>query len=182
MKRFAALLVALLLTLAAAAPAAAARPELFVVDHEGTDPLYSCADVFPGDPTYDFVVYDHAIFHYEGVRFYDRAGNLTGWQLHGTGTDNVFRDPNGPVLSGPFNYNTHVDLVSLDPFRYLEQASGTYWNLGMPGEGQMFHEAGQFLQLLEIPTGSDWPFIVTRFKATGVARFDGAAVCEALAG
>jgi hypothetical protein len=86
------------------------------------------------------------------------------------------------VLSGPFRYTSHMDFINWDPVQYYEHSTGVFWNLHLPGGGTVFHEAGQWSTLLEWPEDMDWPYFLEIYKTTGVARFDGEAVCEALEG
>lgn len=182
MKRLFVLVAACLLALSAVGQASAAKPVPVTFDSDSTFPLIDCSEFFPGMPEYDFVIYDHSVVHYEGIGIADDDGNPVSWRMHGTGTDSLFRDPNGLVLVSRFTYNTQVEVVSLDPFTYREKAVGTYWNVILPGTGKAFHEAGQFVQLLQIPPSGEGVIVLEQFKITGMHRFDVSPVCEAFAG
>lgn len=60
--------------------------------------------------------------------------------------------------------------------------AGVFWNMQLPGEGIVFHEAGQYrwLATASDTLGTDQTLVFERFK--GISSFDVEAICEALAG
>ena len=172
------------MTLVLAAPAAAAKPEKqSEIYNSAPAYLYSCSDVFPGNPAFDFDVWSFEHWTTEATWWLKPDGDPISGVAHHSGTKSVYRvDKPDLVLSGPFRYTWHMDFINWDPVKYYEYSTGVFWNLHLAGRGTVFHEAGQWSTLLEWPEDWDWPYFLDIYKTTGVARFDGEAVCEALAG
>jgi hypothetical protein len=183
MKRVAVLMGTALLVLALAAPASAAKPEKHVDTFSFSYWMYSCSEVFPADPAYDFDVCADETRTTNGSWWVDGEGRPVRATAHHDGRHEVYRcDRPAHKLTGPFKYTSHMDFINYDPVQYYERSTGTFWNLHVPGGGVAFHEAGQWSTLLEWPDEADWPYFLDIYKVTGSARFDGEAVCEALAG
>ena len=182
MKRLFVLLSAGLLLWVFVAPVSAATPEKHIDTFDDSYWMYKCSEVFPGDATFDFDVCADETRTTRGTWWVDDLGRPVRAIAHHDGQQEVYRcDSPGFKLTGPFKYTSHMEFINYDPVQYYEHSTGTYWNLHVPGGGVAFHEAGQWSTLLEWPEGADWPYFLDVFKVTGSARFDGEAVCEALA-
>ena len=181
MKRPVIVLAVLLLTLAVAAPAAAAKPVV-----EFSDLPFVEEFSIPAGDLCEFPV----TYRGEGVEslkswFPKGADPATDPWVKGlyqrAGTDSFIA--NGNAVSGHYRFNSHLyDLVIGDPVTWQETTSGKYWGFTIPGEGRVFHEAGNFRQVVEAITDDPETWIYTQLREPrGSAVFDELALCEALA-
>ena len=104
------------------------------------------------------------------------------FQAHGT--DSYRHAPAGPMVSGQlhssvlrtdFSYDADTDTLS-----YQVRPAGVFMNIQLPGQGLVFHEAGQYRwSITEPPAVGPDPTRSSRFR--GIYEFDVEARCESLA-
>lgn len=170
MKKLTVLLLVLLFTLTAAAPASADKPEYwydqdFVWDFE----LVNCSDY-----GFDFAASVNAVGHESELLYFDKAGNVVRTLYQAKGTDYIYNSKH-PSLGAfsPFNFSTHVTMTSEST--WTRRFTGAMWNLQLPGYGVVIHLSGQIVEEVD-----DW--VVTReIKRVGLDQFDYPALCAALA-
>ena len=179
MKRVTVLLAALLLVLATAAPAAAAKPVTLFDEDYDTGPGVADSSMCGFDVTY----------HGWGHASYREWQDATGFPIRGLfqahGWDSFTNPATGTMVAGKF----HASVVSTDfsydaatgIWTFQLRPAGVFMNIQLPGEGIVFHEAGQYrwFATASDPLGSDQVLVFERFR--GVSHFDVAALCEALA-
>jgi hypothetical protein len=74
----------------------------------------------------------------EQGNFYNNNDEVIKRMYHESGTDNLFRYDDGEkVLSGNWQVSGQWDIIS-DEIKY----TGIFWNIHLPGEGNVFHQAG----------------------------------------
>ena len=181
MKKTGALSAALTLVLALAAPVAAAKP---IVEFDDL-PLLETFDI-PAGELCDFPV-TYRSQGTESLMFWDPKGDepeAEAWVkgLYQRGGIDAFQ-ANGNKVSGKFRFNSHLsDLVLGDAAAWEETTSGKYWGINIPGQGRVFHEAGNFRQVVDAISDDMDTWIYTQLREPrGSAIFDEVSLCEALA-
>jgi hypothetical protein len=178
MKRMAALLGALLLTLVLAAPAAAnekvliepmsgpfAWPELGVGEEVDLDnPYWIGEDYFAQDWACEEVIYFNSsgenaltLWFPKGLTDAEKfpVGEAWPWitgmnSIAGVDAFAENDDMTGKVLSGTFRTTVHLyDHVVGNPESWYEQVTGKGWGINIPDEGTTYHESGNFRGMYE---------------------------------
>jgi hypothetical protein len=127
-----ALVFVLSLTLMSVSPVASAKPIITGGDadwHHLLDP----------QPCPGFEVWDHEILTWSAWDYYDAEGNWVRYQLHVSGTDNVYNPANpGVVLSanfvGKLVFTRDGELLKI----------GIPYHFTVPGYGAVYVEAGRW--------------------------------------
>ena len=178
MKRMLVLTGALLLTLALAAPAAAAKPIIyFDRDYDDlSDPFFDLCD---------FGVIYQGVGHESYREWQDTSGFPLMGLYENQGTDSFINEMTGTTVSGKFHLTSHLsdwtrDGVN-DTWAWQEQVTGAWWNIQLPKEGAVFHESGHIYQSVFAPEEDADTWIYTVSRLIGNSTFDDEALCEALA-
>lgn len=172
MKRFAALLLALLLVLVIATPAAAVGPDKFENDYEESGFVDYCRSP---DGAAAFEVWDNTVVHDAWKLYYDQDGRLVEVKVNSQGTDNLYnKDHPDRMLSGSFQITHHVQVVSYDPWTTVNKTTGRMWNVQLPDRQKVYFQAGQTVEeSINDETAS--------VKEEGRLLLDWDAICAALA-
>ncbi|HEU5088020.1 MAG TPA: hypothetical protein VFT99_11260 [Roseiflexaceae bacterium] len=139
MKRFLALLLALVFALVLAVPVFAAPP----VHESGTFDFDNPADDLAALclPDINVRIRDHEFGTYQVTYYFDNQGNITRAQAHIEGYDNFYNeDDPSIVLSGHFILNTNYDL---DTWEFVN-ARGVPYHITAPGRGTVLVRAGKW--------------------------------------
>jgi len=171
MRKMAALGGALLLTLVLAAPAAAVKPWYWYdEDFDETYPAVGDCD--------DFLVNERSVGHHSELLYFgDKDYSTTVRTLYkARGTDHLINAETGKTISATFSVQCHVDIVTEEPLVYERRCTGDFWNLSVPGEGLIAHDAGQVTEYVEGEPGAPGEVL----KDVGAGWFYEDEVCAAL--
>jgi hypothetical protein len=156
MKKFGVVLMVLLVALAFAVPASAAKPVVYTGDYVNDWTLWwnPCS----------FEVKDYEVGTYHWSDLFDRQGNYLGYENHTRGTDS-FYNPLKPdlKLSGEFAANYKYDV-----FTDVETTSGSIFHVNAKQYDLFIHMAGRIDPLTEKEVGTNFwndPEEVAKFCA-----------------
>ena len=165
----AALIGALLLTLVLAAPAAAVKPVYWYDD--------DFVNFYPAEGNCgDFVVDVREVGHNSELLYFDKAGNFVRTLYKARGTTYLINHQTDKTISGKFDVQCHVDIVTNEPSVYVRRCTGDFWNLSVPGKGLIAHDAGQLTEYVEGEPGASGDIL----KDVGASWFYEDEVCAAL--
>jgi hypothetical protein len=167
MKRMAALLGALVLTLVMAAPAAATKPEVWYSEAYADSPeMIADCGAFQA-------MYRSEGWHEETLYF---TGKTVKTIYRNRGTDSLYNSVDTSIMvSGTHSFQCHVTVVKEDPLTYFRDCSGTYLNVRAPGWGTIAHLAGHSEEFVVGEPGAPG----VELKNVGSEHFDD--LCEVLA-
>lgn len=170
MKKLTVWLLALLIALLAALPVSADQPVTTEYEYGHDYMLTDCGD---------FELWSYDAFEARETQFFDQGGTLVKGLYQYSGTDSFYKSTNPGVIvaTSDYGFTVHWSLVSSDPWVEQSQASGILWNVVIPGQGSIYHRAGQ--QLGTITYVDDEP-LYTLVKETGLINLDEEEFCAAL--
>jgi hypothetical protein len=141
MRRLTVLLLVLLVTLTAALPAGADKPEYWYdQDYVWEFPAVDC--------TYyglDFWAVIRTEGHESELPYYDKSGTLLRTLYQSSGLNTVYNSahPENRV-SAAFNYSIHKEMTGATT--WIGRYTGKVWNIQVPGYGPVIHVSGQIVQ------------------------------------
>lgn len=172
MKKLGLLLVILLITLAAAAPASAGKPVLYYdKNYEELMMVAECDG---------FDVMLRSEVHETALDYRDKDDNWIRSLVQREGTDHMYKSiaPAVDVATGPFKMSLHVDVLSPAPNLITRvRFTGTALNIHLPN-GVALHTSGQ--QVIEVEGDPAAPDKETLIKFVGHVDWDEDAICTAL--
>ena len=185
MRKLAALSGAVLLTLVLAAPAAAAQKVQVWDDVHwvGSEPV-SIANHWPFECDPGPIYYNWDATENLWLWFEKGAAPTDPWikgQYTNEGVDafSELPDVGGLVASGKYKFTSH--LSGFDPGpppTWLEQVTGKFWGIQIPGLGTVFHESGNIRQTAtETNIDPLNPIEYVKLRQTGNETFDAEALC-----
>ncbi len=170
MRRLTVLLLVLLITLAAALPASADKPEYWYdQDFDVEYPAVNCADY-----GFDFWAVVRAQGHESELPYFDKAGTLVRTLYQSSGVDTVYNSAHPESrVSGPFSYSVHVEMTGENT--WIRRYTGTVWNVQVPGYGPVIHISGQIVEEVD-----NW-VVTSELKRVGLYQLDFQTLCTVLA-
>jgi hypothetical protein len=175
MKKFAMLVLTLVLVLLTVAPVAADQPvKSYDVPLQGDyQPLVDCRP-----EGYDFEIWNHWTATAMVTEFYDRAGNVKIVHSISHGTGDFYR-PDRPdqVISGRSTEIAQMEMISSDPPLWKVKYLGPTFDLQLHGEPKLIHVDGTITVLID--AAGNWLEI---YKVAGHPRWDIPGLCEYFAG
>jgi hypothetical protein len=144
MKRLTLLLLALLLTLAAAVPAHADKPVVWAdFDFVSDWPYVDCRVLEQG---YNFIIRIEQHGHEKQTAYFDNSGSVVRLLIDSDGIGYLYNE-NDRSFSIPNTYHAtgHHDVISqAQPYQGIYRVTGLVYSLQMPGSGAVVHMSGQF--------------------------------------
>ncbi len=181
MKKLAVLPLVLMLTLVCATAVQAGPPEHNNPAGTADFHVFDCAN---------FEVWDQEEWSVAYMDVLDTAGNWAWTNYHEQGVDHLYNHNLGydksRVLAGPYGFNCQlVPYTGNCPSGgqcVIMKCSGTSWNIHLPNNGMLFHEAGFSYELSFWPGGDMGAReTLVSYKANGMGKYDGDTVCKLLA-
>jgi hypothetical protein len=170
MRRLTVLLLVLLVTLTAALPASADKPEYwYYQDYMWEFPAVDCT--YYG---FDFWAVIHTEGHESELPYYDKAGAVVRTLYQSAGVNTVY-NPAHPEnrVSAAFNYSIHKEMISATT--WIGRYTGEVWNIQIPGYGPVVHVSGQIVQ-----EADNWE-VTSEMKRVGLYQLDFQPLCTVLA-